>query len=130
MIIFSWSYVAPSKNNILLLALDPQLLATEEPTKYLNQTVTHYLKVIHTSAGVLGFEQSFGDVDYYPNGGGKQPGCNSEICDHDRAIAYYAEAILSDRFLAKKCVNYESYSKGLCDNGERSYMGQIFPRTR
>nr|CAI5865322.1 unnamed protein product [Callosobruchus analis] len=34
-----------------------------------------YVQVIHTCASRLGFPVSIGHSDYYPNGGGVQPGC-------------------------------------------------------
>lgn len=39
-------------------------------------TDANYVDVMHTNAGQNGLNKSIGHMDYYPNGGSKQPGCN------------------------------------------------------
>ena len=41
----------------------------------LDESDASYVDVIHTDAGVLGTNRRDGDVDFYPNGGSRQPGC-------------------------------------------------------
>ena len=49
-----------------------------------------FVDVIHTNAGYFLSDQSFGinrpcgHVDFYPNGGERQPGCSSNSCESKR----------------------------------------------
>lgn len=39
-------------------------------------TDAEFVDVIHSCAGILGFKNPIGHIDFYPNGGGApQPGC-------------------------------------------------------
>lgn len=100
------------------------------------------LDVIHTddtnsslSLYKKGSSSAVGDVDFYPNGGLSQPGCNIEdldelvkkmvseglrtflSCSHYRAIDYYLESI-TDRskclHMGYECQSYEEFLKGVC----------------
>lgn len=44
----------------------------------LNESDADFVDVIHTDAGYYGFKTPIGTVDFYPNGGGLQPGCNPD----------------------------------------------------
>lgn len=44
----------------------------------LNKSDARFVDVIHTDAGYYGFQMPLGTVDFYPNGGGIQPGCGSD----------------------------------------------------
>lgn len=41
----------------------------------LDPSDAQFVQVIHSCAGVLGFNRNIGHVDYWPNGGSNQPGC-------------------------------------------------------
>lgn len=42
----------------------------------LEKNDSHFVDIIHTSAGFLGIKEAIGHVDFYPNGGvPPQPGC-------------------------------------------------------
>ncbi|KAL0277659.1 UNVERIFIED_CONTAM: hypothetical protein PYX00_004877 [Menopon gallinae] len=95
---------------------------------------------IHTDAnpfmtGGLGMFDPAGHVDFYPNGGRDQPGCNEAFmkyvnfedgsffkgmqkkigCNHVRSYQYFTETINSpDKFLAVECPSWEEYLEGSC----------------
>ncbi|XP_050047603.1 pancreatic lipase-related protein 2-like isoform X2 [Dermacentor andersoni] len=60
-----------------------------------------YLDALHTSAGTnlllghVGLRRPFGHVDFYPNGGIQQKGCegNGLACSHKRAYLYFVESL-------------------------------------
>jgi hypothetical protein len=86
-----------------------------------------FVDVIHTAGGTLGMVQPRGDVDYYPNGGSKQPGCGVDVvgsCAHSRAPAFYRESTLSSvPFKACKCETWAEYDEGSCACAEQVNMG-------
>ena len=83
------------------------------------------VEIIHTAAGDKILRQATGDVDYYPNGGSVQPGCENGniICNHFRGFELYAEAINSaGSLVSRMCNNYENFTNGLCNNNEIVYF--------
>ncbi|XP_070537998.1 pancreatic triacylglycerol lipase-like [Ptychodera flava] len=95
----------------------------------LDPTDAQFVDVLHTDGeplwqGGFGYYEPCGHVDFYPNGGTRQPGCGlvGEICHHMRAPAYYTESINSDcPFTAYPCtLGQESCST--C-NGNCGFMG-------
>lgn len=69
-----------------ITGLDPARPAFEVgitgPEVHLDPTDADFVDVIHSCAGVLGFEKPIGFVDFYPNGGGyPQPGCGEKLVD-------------------------------------------------
>ncbi|XP_065569016.1 pancreatic triacylglycerol lipase-like isoform X2 [Artemia franciscana] len=103
-----------------------------------------FVDVIHTDgkpilAGGLGLIQPSGHVDFYPNGGMKQPGCGGDItesidmedgsivygirryigCNHIKANEFFTESIKRDHcpFLAVECPSWEDFQSGKCSCG-------------
>ena len=99
--------------SIFLIALDPAKpwFDFTKPENKINKDDAKIVDVIHTNMGWLWegsvalFEQ-LGDLDFYPNGGEHQPGCDEicvgilcsqfglwEIftggCSHSRAVSYF-----------------------------------------
>lgn len=69
-----------------ITGLDPARPAFEVgitgPEVHLDPTDAEFVDVIHSCAGVLGFQKPIGFVDFYPNGGGyPQPGCGETLVD-------------------------------------------------
>lgn len=74
-----------------------------------------FVVVLHTSAGKLGYDGDLGDIDFWANGGSKQPGCGSDTlktCAHGRAYEYYAEAIKTNGFTSRSSSSYKNYESG------------------
>ncbi|GJQ68236.1 hypothetical protein Trydic_g10768 [Trypoxylus dichotomus] len=114
-----------------IVALDPAapLFSINNLDNRVDPSDASYVHVIHTNAGFLGFTSALGHSDYYPNGGSRQPGCGLDIvgiCAHSRSHEYYAESILSSRFVSSKCDSYSNYDKGDCSHNRQSLMGQLY----
>lgn len=98
-----------------------------------------FVDVVHTNADLLiyggvGIGLPLGHVDFYPNGGKRQPGCGSTIggalkdlfgndrertCNHERAVHLYTDSILNPdgcRFTGYKCSNYTHFQRAECMN--------------
>ncbi|XP_078317695.1 pancreatic lipase-related protein 2-like [Crassostrea virginica] len=100
----------------------------------------NFVDIIHTNGAPIsslgyGLMQVSGHVDFYVNGGEKQPGCQNQItgffgslltfnttaigeavaCSHGRAHVYFTESILTDcPFTAFPCDSYVNFTKGEC----------------
>ncbi|KAL1116715.1 hypothetical protein AAG570_005187 [Ranatra chinensis] len=111
-----------------------------DPVVRLDPTDAIFVDVVHTDAapfiqGGLGMDEPVGHVDFYPNSGNSQPGCekvmskygnqeNSSIievfrehvgCDHVRSYQYYNESIMSScQFLAVECDSWDNFTRGHC----------------
>ncbi|XP_018321173.1 pancreatic triacylglycerol lipase-like [Agrilus planipennis] len=118
---------------------EPHFSKTQPPVR-LDRSAAHYVDIIHTDAsqfirGGLGMTERIGHVDYYPNGGTDQPGCNRGVaqyitdsngsffggikkflgCNHLRSHEYFMESIRSGcPFLTIGCSSYEDFKDGKC----------------
>ena len=72
-------YTTPDHANHFnwLSGLDPASLyfITDQTSFRLDESDAQYVDVIHTDAGVFGNSLASGHTDFWPNGGGSQPGC-------------------------------------------------------
>ncbi|KAH8298151.1 hypothetical protein KR018_009224, partial [Drosophila ironensis] len=90
-----------------------------------------FVDVIHTDSFGRGMLRSMGHVDFYPNFGPQQPGCQEEnpqdpgSCNHERAPRFYAESINSTRgFWGRRCSSWLVHLIGLCfTGGPQAQMG-------
>lgn len=117
----------------------------------LDSTDAQFVDVIHTDAEKLknlgmGINQVSGHIDFWPNDGIAQPGCDQNIlstiigidgvvegaqdfvaCNHLRAIDFYMESITSScPFKGNPCMSYQDYLNGkclTCTNGDCVSMG-------
>ncbi|XP_041975300.1 pancreatic lipase-related protein 2-like [Aricia agestis] len=114
-----------------ITGLDPALplFYFSDKNSRLDRHDARHVEVIHTCGGYLGFSDPLGHIDFYPNGGTRQPGCGIDyrgLCAHNRAHMYFAESIVSAvPFTAVRCRNYdELYYTGSCEGtGETLIMG-------
>ncbi|KAM7351880.1 pancreatic triacylglycerol lipase-like [Cochliomyia hominivorax] len=105
-----------------ITGLDPAkpMFITVGSDRKLDPTDADFVDVIHTDVLGRGMLRSMGHVDFYPNIGLYQPGCqevdgDSGSCNHDRAPQYYAESIKSDKgFWAYSCPSWLHNIFGLC----------------
>ncbi|GBN03290.1 hypothetical protein AVEN_120190-1 [Araneus ventricosus] len=84
----------------------------------------------------LGLGDAIGSIDFYPNGGNKQPACqmgkqfrnaDAEVmtitslekmasCYHNIVLPYFMNSIHLCNYLSVECESYELYSEGRCDD--------------
>ncbi|XP_070537993.1 pancreatic triacylglycerol lipase-like [Ptychodera flava] len=116
----------------------------KDPLVRLDPSDAEFVDVIHTDGNsvlTLGFGlfQPSGHIDFYPNGGKKQPGCAtfnntdgqyhlSTGCDHGRAPSYFFESINGDcEFKAYPCdlwdIDYDPSKCNYCLQGDCAVMG-------
>lgn len=76
------------------------------------------VETIHTAAGLVGFTEPLGDINFYPNGGSYQPGCGIDLtgaCAHSRSHKYFAESINTKvGFYGYQCQSHQEIKKGKC----------------
>jgi len=116
-----------------------------------------FVDIIHSDGSAflgslgMGYRSSVGHVDFYPNGGGDQPGCDKSVgsklinsasaglskgtdalkdtfaCSHQRAYEYYIESINFEcPFRAYPCKSYDDFKAAKClscGDGQCSRMG-------
>ena len=94
-----------------------------------------FVDAVHTSAGSnillgeVGFRESFGHVDFYPNGGKKQPRCTKFLdltCNHYSSVVYMDASISAQstcEFSAFKCSSWDQYASGHCNVKSDSKLG-------
>lgn len=113
-----------------IIALDPALplFSIDRPHERVAPTDAAYVEVLHTNAGLLGFDLPIGQASFYPNGGRTQPGCGADVvgnCAHSRAIEFFVESINSwFGFWSTRCENYDQILNNNCVNsGPSMRMG-------
>ncbi|CAH1772416.1 unnamed protein product [Owenia fusiformis] len=118
-----------------ITGLDPAgpLFTVAQKNARLDSRDADFVDVIHSNAGNLpefGNKLRLGDVDFWPNGGTRQPGClqysarekrgNIDLakvfgCSHMRVCELFTESINSRcKFTANKCDDYRNWRTGRC----------------
>ncbi|XP_059143316.1 pancreatic triacylglycerol lipase-like isoform X2 [Physella acuta] len=119
-----------------ITGLDPAALGFDKlnATVRLDPTDAKFVDVIHTDMARLssislglGAVQAMGHVDFYPNGGMEQPGCNKNVlnqylkelkeeeCNHARAIWLFIDSInTAHACMGYGCVDYTDFLSGNC----------------
>ncbi|XP_077557629.1 pancreatic triacylglycerol lipase-like isoform X1 [Haemaphysalis longicornis] len=102
------------------------------PQKRLHRTDAEFVDVIHTDIygvvpfGGFGLKEPIGDVDFFPNGGDRQPNCSRAdlLCEHLRSYDYYMETIATGApcvMVGFVCPDWASFVAGRCtDCGPRN----------
>ncbi|KAG5668673.1 hypothetical protein PVAND_016604 [Polypedilum vanderplanki] len=103
------------------------LFNINNPSDRLDIGDAEYTEVIHTNAGVLGFDEPITHSSFYPNFGRNQPGCGVDIgggCAHERSTHLHSESINSNRFVARQCASYaEIVAENCPGTGVTGIMG-------
>lgn len=116
-----------------------------EPVVRLDRTDAKFVDVIHSAArpfstGGMGMTESIGHVDFFPNGGYFQPGCQEPIsnhilkehgsffwgvqnfvsCDHMRSYHFFTASVVAKcPFLSISCDSYDNFKVGNCFKCEK-----------
>lgn len=120
-----------------IFALDPTrdgfMTVPHEGFEPLSKDDAEYVQVIHTNGGTLGVLLQSGTVDFYPNGGTQQPGCENgmlkqEICSHHRSWQLFHDSIIDPAsFPAIKCASFDDFMNqengGDCNTHDLTYLG-------
>lgn len=134
--------------------LDPAgpLFYRTHPDVRLDPSDAKFVDVIHSDASLpyfliegFGVDQMVGHLDFYPNNGNNQPGCQKynfrkfvdeggliegvrrlSSCDHIRSLDYYMESITRDMRclpVAVSCASWEEFEAGRCSRcgGQNSH---------
>ncbi|CAN7991826.1 unnamed protein product, partial [Ixodes pacificus] len=124
--------------------LDPANALFTNSGVHLRASDADFVDVIHTNRGKaskwkMGIDKQCGHVDFYPNGGSRQPGCNwlSTFvilkllcyigCSHRRSAEYFVESLKSEdcKFVSYSCTNGLQDSVDACKKNQsnESEMG-------
>lgn len=88
-----------------------------------NSNVAVYVEGIHTDGSKLGLFEPVGNVDFYPNGGQRQPGCSwFSSCSHSRAYELFAASVTHKHLVGRKCQDLDEARKNMCE-GEKMRLG-------
>ncbi|KAL4716556.1 hypothetical protein ACJJTC_010220 [Scirpophaga incertulas] len=111
-----------------IVALDPSFHGWTHHPDRLGPDAASLVEVIHTSAGVRGYDRPLGHIDFYANGGVQQPACGSDaLCSQRYSYIYYAESITAAastdaaKFVGTACDNYQDAMKLTC-SGDRNVV--------
>lgn len=70
---------------------------------HLRSNDARYVEVIHTEVTEIGYAVAIGDVDFFPNGGYRQPGCQNVDCSHIRAWQLFAASLTNGGLIGHRC---------------------------
>lgn len=70
---------------------------------HVNSNDALYVEVIHTEVSQIGVPVAVGDVDFFPNGGVRQPGCRDIYCSHNRAWQLFAASLTHGGLIGHRC---------------------------
>ncbi|VVD02546.1 unnamed protein product [Leptidea sinapis] len=128
-----------------ITGLDPALPLFNKVSldQRLDPSDAHFVDVIHTDAGIFGFNQLVGHVDFFPNGGASpQPGCELEVvipqqqllnkffCSHWRSYMFFSESVLRpEAFIANQCHSWKDFTRGHCAGAAKAHMGYGVEKT-
>ncbi|XP_075979737.1 pancreatic triacylglycerol lipase-like [Anticarsia gemmatalis] len=92
----------------------------------LQPTDAVYVEAIHTDGGYtvggLGIGSNVANADFYPNGGISQPGCLTNLCNHNRAWELFAATVTYNRLIGQLCTNNLQITWDNC-RGRSLHMG-------
>ncbi|CAO1346702.1 unnamed protein product [Diamesa tonsa] len=109
----------------VIYGLDPAgpLFSVNTPAERLAVGDAVYVECIHSNDGTSGIGTPIGNADFYPNWGRSQPGCLTNSCSHSRAHELFAETIISNRFVSRRCLSYAQIGNQQCTGSGTVSMG-------
>ncbi|XP_045454317.1 lipase member I-like [Melitaea cinxia] len=111
-----------------ITGLSPARQGWDSRSGRLNNGDARYVEVIHTdSNGALGHgvNEAIGQVDFFVNGGSRQPGCFlNNRCNHEYAWKIFALSIVQNIF-GNHCRNRHQVTLNTCRRGDILIMGNI-----
>lgn len=117
---------ANSKTKLSKLGLDPAGPLWGRNSRRLNPNDGVYVEAIHTDGGYtvggLGIGTAIANADFFPNGGISQPGCLTNVCNHNRAWELFAASVEFDHLVGTQCSNSLQISMNNC-RGNQFRMG-------
>ncbi|XP_018335039.1 pancreatic triacylglycerol lipase-like [Agrilus planipennis] len=102
---------------------------TNERNARLDNEDAKFVDIIHTNGRILGMLNPIGHVDFYPNGGVTQPGCNSyfsflDYCSHVRACEFWTASIVHpDAYTGYRYRSWKEYLDQKFHDGKSFPMG-------
>ncbi|CAH0687767.1 unnamed protein product [Spodoptera exigua] len=107
-------------------ALDPAGPLWNYNSNRVNPEDAIYVEAIHTDGGYtiggLGIGSDVANADFYVNGGISQPGCLTNICNHNNAWRYFAATVTYNHIVGKGCSSSWQITWDNC-KGEELHMG-------
>lgn len=85
-----------------------------------------YVECIHTDGGYtvggLGIGSAICNADFFPNGGISQPGCLTNLCNHNRAWELFAATVTYNHLVGRRCTTSLQITWNTC-SGTSLRMG-------
>ncbi|KAJ8718521.1 hypothetical protein PYW08_002758 [Mythimna loreyi] len=107
-------------------ALDPAGPLWNYNSDRVNPNDGNYVEAIHTDGGYtvggLGIGSDVANADFYVNGGISQPGCLTNICNHNNAWRYFAATVSYNHIIGNECSSSWQITWDSC-SGARLHMG-------
>ncbi|XP_063830081.1 pancreatic triacylglycerol lipase-like [Ostrinia nubilalis] len=96
--------------------LDPAGPMWHYNSNRINRNDGIYVEAIHTDGGIygLGIGSAVADADFFPNGGFNQPGCITDICDHNRAWELFAATVTHNHLQGNQCDSMTQVTLNRC----------------
>ncbi|XP_035447526.2 pancreatic triacylglycerol lipase-like [Spodoptera frugiperda] len=103
-------------------ALDPAGPLWNYNSKCVNPNDAIYVEAIHTDGGYtvggLGIGVNVANADFYPNGGISQPGCLTNICNHNRSWELFAATVTYNHLVGRQCSSSTQITLNTCRGAE------------
>jgi len=127
-----------------LTAMDPAepYYGVMDPSIWVSKDDAEFVDIIHVNSdtllgGGLSMYGPLGHVDFYPNGGLHQPGCDDILglesglidfirggCSHVRGWTYFTESLNAEPgFLGTLCDSWEDFTDGKCEGNPQAAFG-------